>query len=56
MVLFIKIEPVYGDKIKNKMKILEFRKLNLDDNYNDYFNNGFACSRIYEYPLVINLI
>jgi SAM-dependent methyltransferase len=35
------------------MKVIEFRLLNLSDDYGDKFNDGSAWSRVYEYPLVI---
>jgi SAM-dependent methyltransferase len=38
------------------MKLLEFRKLNLNDTYNDYYNDGYAWSRVYEYELVNQMI
>jgi len=38
------------------MELLEFRKLNLTDEYSDKYNDGFAWSRVYEYPLVLNLL
>lgn len=38
------------------MELLEFRKVNVLDKYDESFNDGFAWSRIYEYPLVISLI
>jgi SAM-dependent methyltransferase len=36
------------------MKLIEFRLINLDDNYVDKFNDGSAWSRVYEYPLVLS--
>jgi hypothetical protein len=39
-----------------KFKILEFRKLTTSDVFDDYYNDGSAWSRIYEYPAVINRI
>ena len=38
------------------MKILEFRKITIDDEYNDTYNDGYAWSRVYEYQLVDNMI
>lgn len=38
------------------MELLEFRKLNTEDEYSDKYNDGFAWSRVYEYPLIFNLI
>lgn len=39
-----------------KLKVLEFRKLTTSDLFDDYYNDGYAWSRIYEYPAVINRI
>ena len=38
------------------MKILEFRKITIDDQYNEKYNDGYAWSRVYEYQLVIDMI
>jgi SAM-dependent methyltransferase len=38
------------------MELLEFRKLNLSDEYSEKYNDGFAWSRVYEYQLVLNLL
>ena len=38
------------------MEVLEFRKITTDDFYDDFYNDGYAWSRVYEYPLVINEI
>lgn len=38
------------------MELLEFRKLNLSDEYSDKFNDGQAWSRVYEYPIIFNSI
>ena len=38
------------------MEVLEFRKILISDIYDNYYNDGFAWSRIYEYPLVISII
>lgn len=42
--------------ISEKYKILEFRKININDIYDERFDDGFAWSRVYEYPLVLNII
>lgn len=39
-----------------KFNLLDFRKINLSDEYSEYFNDGLSWSRVYEYPLVINEI
>lgn len=39
-----------------KFNLLDFRKINLSDEYSEYFNDGVSWSRVYEYPLVINEI
>ena len=39
-----------------KFQLLDFRKINLSDEYSNNFNDGMAWSRVYEYPLVINEI
>jgi hypothetical protein len=36
------------------LEILEFRKININDPYDDHYNDGEAWSRVYEYPIVIN--
>lgn len=36
------------------MKLLEFRKLTTSDEYSEKYNDGFAWSRVYEYPLILN--
>lgn len=38
------------------MQLIEFRKINTKDICDHYYNDGFAWSRIYEYPLVFNKI
>lgn len=38
------------------MKILEFRKITIKDVYDNHYNDGYAWSRIYEYPLIIQQI
>jgi len=38
------------------MDVLEYRSITLDDEYDDYFNDGLSWSRVYEYPLVMNMI
>ena len=38
------------------MEVIEFRKILTNDIYDNYYNDGFAWSRIYEYPLVISII
>ena len=38
------------------MEVLEFRKITIDDEYNDKYNDGYAWSRVYEYQLVLNSI
>lgn len=39
------------------MKVLEFRKLTTDDVYDErYSHDGPTWSRVYEYPLVLNLV
>jgi SAM-dependent methyltransferase len=38
------------------MDVLEYRSISLDDEYDDYFNDGVSWSRVYEYPLVMNMI
>lgn len=38
------------------MELLEFRKLRPSDEYSDKYNDGFAWSRVYEYPLIFNLL
>lgn len=38
------------------MKLLEFRKLNISDEYSDKYNDGFAWSRVYEYPIIFNIL
>jgi len=38
------------------MKVLEYRYFNTTDNHDDYYNDGYAWSRIYEYPYVLNQI
>jgi hypothetical protein len=38
------------------MKVLEFRKITTNDEYNDYYNDGYAWSRVYEYQLVLDTI
>jgi hypothetical protein len=38
------------------MKVLEFRKIFTSDIHDQMFNDGYAWSRIYEYPLVIRHI
>jgi len=35
------------------MKIIEFRLINTEDQYDETFNDGSAWSRVYEYPLVL---
>lgn len=37
-------------------KLLDFRKINLQDETLDIFNDGVSWSRIYEYPLVLKKI
>lgn len=37
-------------------EVMEFRLLSTDDIFNNTFNDGLAWSRIYEYPLVLNLL
>lgn len=39
-----------------KFNVLDFRRINLSDEYSNHFNDGAAWSRVYEYPLVINEI
>ena len=43
-------------KIDNNMKVLEFRRLSIEDKYDSLYEDGFAWSRPYEYPLVIEWI
>jgi len=38
------------------MKVVEFRKLFISDKYSLKYDDGYAWSRIYEYPLVIDII
>lgn len=38
------------------MEVLEFRKITTNDCYDEYYNDGFSWSRVYEYPLVIREI
>lgn len=38
------------------MKLREFRFINTEDRYDHDFNDGFAWSRVYEYPLVLDTI
>ena len=38
------------------MEIIEFRKILTNDIYDDYYSDGVAWSRIYEYPLVLNAV
>lgn len=39
-----------------KLKVLEFRKITTSDVFDDFYNDGYAWSRIYEYPAVISRI
>ena len=39
-----------------KLEVLKFRKLIVNDIYDESYNDGKAWSRLYEYPLVINEI
>ena len=36
------------------MKVIEFRKILKDENFDNYYNDNHAWSRIYEYPLIIS--
>lgn len=38
------------------MKVIDFRYVTTDDIYDEYYNDGYAWSRVYEYPLVLNTI
>jgi SAM-dependent methyltransferase len=38
------------------MEVLEFRKISTNDEYNEYYNDGYAWSRVYEYQLVLDSI
>lgn len=38
------------------MKLLEFRKISIEDKYDETYNDGSAWSRVYEYPLVYDKI
>lgn len=40
----------------NNLEILEFRKINTNDLYDERFDDGYAWSRVYEYPLVLKII
>jgi hypothetical protein len=48
------------ENIKNlrllNYEVLEFRKININDISDNRFNDGYAWSRVYEYPLVIETI
>jgi hypothetical protein len=57
------VEPNYIDSLKEPppklssgFEVLEFRKINRNDIFDHSYNDGFAWSRIYEYPLVLNEI
>ena len=38
------------------LQLLEFRKITIDDIFDDKYDDGFSWSRAYEYPLVIKTI
>lgn len=38
------------------MNTLQFRLLDINDIYDPLFNDGFAWSRVYEYPLVLKVL
>lgn len=38
------------------MEVLEFRKITIEDTYNEYYNDGYAWSRVYEYQLALDVI
>ena len=40
----------------NNIEILDFRKINTNDIYDERFDDGYAWSRVYEYPLVLKII
>jgi hypothetical protein len=50
-----KITKMETPKLTN-FEVLDFRKINLDDAHDNRFNDGFAWSRIYEYPLVLKTL
>jgi hypothetical protein len=45
-----------NNKIMDNIEILEFRKININDFYDERFNDGYAWSRVYEYPLVLKTL
>jgi hypothetical protein len=38
------------------VKVLEFRRIGINDRYDELYNDGFAWSRVYEYPLVLDVL
>jgi hypothetical protein len=38
------------------MNCLEFRHINILDRYDDFYNDGYAWSRVYEYPLILDTL
>lgn len=54
MARILAVKFVYGDNMK--LNVLEFRKLTTSDVFDDFYNDGYAWSRIYEYPAVISRI
>mgnify|MGYP006156793733 CR=1 FL=1 len=38
------------------MEVIEFRKISVNDTYDNKYNDGSSWSRIYEYPLVLNRV